>query len=60
MVLRVMEKTWVVVIAREMMYKAVVQTIMLYGGNSRLIADTMMKVLEGFHTRISRSITGKT
>ena len=49
MVLRVLEKTGEAVIDREIMYKAVVQTMMLYGRESWVIAYKIMKVLEGFY-----------
>ena len=41
---------------REMMYKLVVQTEFLYGSKSWLVMDDMLKVLEGFHHRVDRSI----
>ena len=49
MVLRVLEKTGEAVIDREIMYKAVVQTMMLYGRESWVIVYKIMKVLEGFY-----------
>ena len=60
MVLRVLEKTGVMVRAKWIMYKAVVQKLLLYGSESRVITDTMIKVLEGFHHQISRRIRSKT
>ena len=42
------------------MYKAVVQTVMLYVSKILVITDAMVKVLEGFNNIIYRSITGKT
>ena len=33
----------------EMMYNVVVQTVLLYGRNSWVVTDVMLKVLEGFH-----------
>ena len=34
--------------------------MLLYGSESWVVTDAMMKVLEGFHHRIDRRITGKT
>ena len=42
-----------------MMYKEVVQTLILYGSESWIVTDETVKVLEGFHHRISRRIMGK-
>ena len=42
-----------------MLYKAVVQSVLLYGCESWTITDSMRKVLEGFHHRIARRIAGK-
>ena len=41
-----------------MMYKAVVQTVLLYGSESWVIMNAMMKVLEGFHHQIASRIVG--
>ena len=60
MVSRVMEKAGTTVQARAMIYKAVVQTVLLYGSKSWMITGAMMKVLEAFCHEISRKITGKT
>ena len=40
-------------------YKAVVQTVLLYGSESWTISDNMMKRLRSFHTRIARYICRK-
>ena len=32
-----------------MIYKAVFQTVLLYGTNSWVVVKAMLKVLEGFH-----------
>ena len=41
-----------------MFYKAVVQSVLLYGCETWVISDRMKKTLEGFHTRAARRITG--
>ena len=46
--------------AREMMYKAVVQAVLLYGSEIWVVTDEMMAVLEGFHHSIGRRIAGMT
>ena len=45
---------------RGMVYKAVAQTVLIYGINSRLVTGLMMKVLKGFHHWAARRITGMT
>ena len=59
MVSRVMEKAGTTVQARAMIYKAVVQTVLLYGSKSWMITGAMMKVLEAFHHHIARRLPGK-
>ena len=58
--LKVPENMGVKVMGREMMYKSVAQTVLLYGSKSWLITEAIMNVLEVFHHRIARSIVGKT
>ena len=60
MVLKVLEKAGATVRTRVMMYKAVVQTVILYQRYSWVITEETMKVLEECHHRIDRSITEKT
>ena len=43
-----------------MMYKAVVQAVLLYGIESWVVIYAMMVVLEGFHHRVSRQVMGMT
>ena len=45
MVEKVMDKTGGTTKAREMMYKAVVQAVRLYGSERWVVKDTMMMVL---------------
>ena len=57
MILRVLKKTGAMVQARGMIYKAVEQSVMLYGGDIWVVMGLMLKVLEGFHHRDTREIT---
>ena len=41
-----------------MMYKAVLQLVILYGSDIWVVMGDMLKVLEGFHNRTARWITG--
>jgi len=41
-----------------MFYKAVVQSVLLFGSETWVISDRMMKALRGFHHRAARRITG--
>ena len=60
MVARVLEKTGSTVQAQGDIYKAAVQSVILYGRESWVVTGEMLKVLEGFHHRASRQITGMT
>ena len=60
LVSRVLEKTGASARVRGMFYKVVVQTVLLYGCETWTVTDSMLKVLEGFHHRIARRISGKT
>ena len=42
-----------------MFYKAVVQVVLLYGCETWNITSAMQKVLEGFHHRVARRLSGK-
>ena len=42
------------------MYKAVAQSLLLYGSGSWVVMGGMLKVLEGFHHRSARWIMGMT
>ena len=39
-------------------YKAVVQTVLLFGSETWVISPAMLRTLEGFHHRIARQISG--
>ena len=42
----------------EMIYKAGVHTVLLYGIESWVVTDAMLKVLEEFHHRVDLMISG--
>ena len=44
--------------SREMMYKAVVQTVLIYGSDSWVVTDVILKVVDGFHHQVAWRITG--
>ena len=46
--------------AWEMIYKVVSQAVLLYGRESWVVTDAMMKVLEGFRHKISIRVVGMT
>ena len=60
MVAKVLGKTGVLIKVQEMMYKAVVYVVLLYGSKILVVTDAMMMVLEGFHHRIARKVAGMT
>ena len=41
-----------------MMYKAVKQSVILYGSESWVVTGEMIKLLEGFHHWVARRIIG--
>lgn len=43
-----------------MFYKAIVQSVLLYGSETWVINPSMLRVLEGFHHRVARRLTGRT
>ena len=54
------KKSGVVVWAQEMMYKEMVQTVLLYGRERWVVTEVMLTVLEGFNNQVARKIVGKT
>ena len=42
-----------------MFYKAVVQSVLLYGCETRVITSQVLDVLAGFHHRVARRLSGK-
>ena len=57
---KVLTKSVAVVQEREMVYKAVVHTVFLYGSDRWVVTGMMLTVLEVFHHRVARKIAGKT
>ena len=45
---------------RGMLYKVVAHTVIRFGSESWVVMGVMLKVLEGFHHRVSRRISGMT
>ena len=45
---------------RGILYKGVAQTVIIYGRASWVVTGEMLKVLEGFHHRAARRISGMT
>ena len=60
MVTKVLGKTGAPIKARAMMYKLVVQAVLLYGRKIWVVTDSIRTVLEVFHHRITRRIVGMT
>ena len=60
MIARVLERTGSTVQVQGAMYKAVAQSVLLYGSESWVVTGEMLKVLTEFHHRASRRITGMT
>ena len=58
MVGKVVTKTGAAVWERGMLYKAVLQLVLMYGSKSGVVTRAMLKVLEIFHHRLARRITG--
>ena len=59
-IVRVLEKVGATVQAFGMMYKAVAQSLILYSSEIWVVMEAMIKILEGFHHRTARGITGMT
>ena len=60
MIVRVMENTGAMVQDCGSMYKAVNQSVLLYGSESLVVTGYMLKVLERLHHQATRKITGMT
>ena len=58
MIVRVLVNMGATVQACGTMYKVVAQSVLFYGSESCLVTGWMLKVLEGFHYRVDRRITG--
>ena len=60
MVAKVLGKTRAPIKACVLMYKAVFQSVLLYGREIWVVMHTMMTVLELFHHRIAKRVAGLT
>ena len=60
MVAKVLIQTGVHTKARAVLYKAVFQTVLLYGCEIWVFTESMMTVLEGFHHRVDQRLLGLT
>ena len=60
MVARVPEKTGATVLAWGVMYKEVVQSVLLYGSDGWVVTGEMLQVLEGFRHWAAQWIMGMT
>ena len=60
MMLRLLMKTGENVQDHGIMYKAVSHCVLLYGSEIWLVTGATLKVMEGFHQRVARRITGMT
>ena len=60
MVGKLLLKTGETLQAGGMLYKSMLRLVLLYGSGSCVVMGAMLKVLEGFHHRLSRRILGMT
>ena len=60
MVAKLLKRTGVTVWGWVVLYKAVVQMVLLYRREVWVVAGAMLKVPEGFHHRTARRIVGNT
>ena len=58
MIERVLAKAVATVRSRGLMYKAMAQSVLLYGSDIWVVMGNILKFLEGFHHRASRRIKG--
>ena len=59
-VAKVIGKMRDLIMARAMMYKVVVQAVILYGSEIWVVTDAMMTFLDSLHHRTARRISGMT
>ena len=59
-VAKVLMVTGAAVRAQAMIYKAVVQTVLIYGSNRWVVTGSMLKFMDGFHHQVARRIPEKT
>ena len=60
MILKALTKMGATLRARGMIYKAVPHSVLMYNSESWVMTGEMLKLLEGFHLRMSRRTTGMT
>ena len=60
MILRVLANMGAMMRSHGMMYKAVAQSVLLYGSEIWVVMGMLLRVLEGLHHRAARRITGMT
>ena len=56
---RVLEHQGASIRAKGLFYKTIVMSVLLYGSETWVVTDTMLKVLESFHHRAARRLTGR-
>ena len=59
MISRILGKEGATPRAKGLFYKTIVQAVLLYSCETWVLTDAMIKVLESFHHKIARRITGK-
>ena len=60
MILRVLESTRATVWSQGSIYKALAQSVLLYGSESWVVTGEMLKVLTEFHHQVTPRIMGMT
>ena len=58
MVAKVLTKMGLMVRSQALIYKSLVQTMLLYGVNSWVVTEAMLKVVLGLRHRVARRIVG--
>ena len=59
MIVWVLEKDGASVRARGLFYKTIAMAVLLYGCETWTVTDSMLTVLEGFHHKVARRLTGR-
>ena len=58
MLVRILDKDGATNYAKGMFYRAIIQSVLLYGVETWTVTPAMMKVLESFHNRVARRLAG--
>ena len=58
MLARILDKDGATFFAKGMFYRSVIQSVLLYGVETWTVTPAMMRVLESFHHRVARRISG--